>query len=73
MSDKNNGGPAFPVSKPSIAYGMSKREYFALNIMASVLSSGQALSVDGKTTSSANGYAEFACRMADKLIEELEK
>jgi hypothetical protein len=66
MSDKNNGGPAFPVAKPAIAYGMSKREYFALHIMGSLLSSG-------KEIRSQDGYAKFACGMADKLIEELRK
>jgi hypothetical protein len=73
MSVKNNGGAAFPVSKPAISYGMSKRDYFALKIMASVISSGRTLSVDGEQINSAGDYAEFACKMADTLIEELAK
>lgn len=37
MSDKNNGGPAFPVIDPFAPQGMTMLDYFAAKAMQSIL------------------------------------
>lgn len=63
MSQKPDGGPAFPIAVDTAGYwGMSLREYFA----------GQALALGGEWfhNNSAKGtVAELAYQIADAMLE----
>lgn len=72
---KNSEQPAYPVTRrignniTETAYGISKREYFAVMALQGILSSRglqQALSRDSIY------WEDYAIEIADKLLEKLE-
>lgn len=80
MSEKNNGGPAFPVCitpDKLETEGMSLRDYFAAKAMQGELAAQDARH-EGKGTGiyMPEGYADFAAscyRLADAMLQARSK
>ena len=74
MSNKNDGGPAFPIL-PRVSRtatdGMSLRDYFAAQAMAAFITSPRTL--NGERDISAEKYAAGAFAMADAMLAERQK
>lgn len=69
MSNKPDGGPAFPLSRPHSADwvpGMTLRDYFAGQALSGLLS-------DPNYGASAEDAANYCYRMADGLLAERAK
>lgn len=84
MSDKDNGGPAFPAGfyadtqQPHPFSGLTKREWFAGMTLSGLLAAPRGRVVDPDnndeiTEISTARLAEFAFNQADAMIEESKK
>jgi hypothetical protein len=79
MSNKKDGGPAFPTTKPLEGWGdpnqgMTLRDYFAAAALTGVFANNSALSAfrEGPRGPSAE-IARAVWRMAETMIEERDK
>lgn len=71
MSDKNDGGPAFPINHPHCpdpSTGMTLRQWYAGMAMQGVIASGTVTGNDFNETS--KEVSGFAFGVADAMIKE---
>jgi len=78
MSDKKDGGPAFPVPMNALfcegkPRGLTKREWFAGMAMQSLLRNEANMQKWSETTWQEDILAEMAFGMADAMIDESNK
>jgi len=68
MSDKDNGGPAFPDAEGQADYtgGMTLRDYFAAKAM-------QGAMANPEVKETAGARSEWAYEIADAMLKEREK
>lgn len=62
MSNKENGGPAFPKSGGFTQAGMNLRDYFAAKAMQGLMASD--------VRDNPKAFAEYSYQMADAMLKE---
>ena len=73
MSDKKDGGSAFPLPNPLVSTGLSKREFYALGALIGAMSIMGNPKMDVQKGLDATNLAKSCFEVADAMITESKK